>query len=324
MVDPVDVRPEPSVHSIDHFALNVPSISDAEHFFRAFGLDVTPAGTDGKELELRAGDGHRWARVLPSTRKSLAHLSFNCFEGDLDAIRRRALAAGAVQVVDAPAMDPNDFWCHDPDGNLIQVRVGPKTSPSSKIPSVVERSAADQRGSHTRSTSDTVRPRRLSHVMLFTPDVLRAVDFYRDAFGLRLSDKSIDIIAFTHAPHGSDHHLVAFAKSTARGWHHAAWDVQDVNQVGEGASQMAAAGYIRGWGTGRHVLGSNYFHYVEDPWGSFCEYSADIDFVSAGSDWPAGDFPPEDSLYLWGPAVPENFIHNTEAVEDVAGFIPEG
>jgi catechol 2,3-dioxygenase-like lactoylglutathione lyase family enzyme len=324
MVDPVGVRREPSVHSIDHFALNVPSICDAERFFRAFGLDVARAGADGRELELRATDGHRWARILPSTRKSLAYLSFNCFEGDLESIRVRSLAAGAVPVDSDPVLDPNGFWCHDPDGNLIQVKVGLKTSPSAKTPCVVEGSAANERGSHTRSMSKGVRPRRLSHVLLFTPDVLRAVDFYGNAFGLRLSDKSIDIIAFTHAPHGSDHHLVAFAKSTARGWHHAAWDVQDVNQVGEGASQMSAAGYTRGWGTGRHVLGSNYFHYVEDPWGSFCEYSADIDFVSAGSAWPAGDFPPEDSLYLWGPPIPENFIHNTEAVADVAGVIPEG
>ncbi|MFM0619758.1 VOC family protein [Paraburkholderia nemoris] len=324
MADLVAVRSGPSVHSIDHFALNVPSITDAERFFRAFGLDVTRVGASEQELELRAGDGHRWARVLPSSRKSLAYLSFNCFDGELEDIRRRSLAAGAVPVYDAPVADSNGFWCLDPDGNLIQVKVGPKTSPSSKTPCVVEGSPANERGSHTRSTSKTVRPRRLSHVLLFTLDVLRAVDFYSSAFGLRLSDKSIDIIAFTHAPHGSDHHLVAFAKSSARGWHHAAWDVQDVNQVGEGASQMAAAGYTRGWGTGRHVLGSNYFHYVEDPWGSFCEYSADIDFVSEGSAWSAGDFPPEDSLYLWGPAVPGNFIHNTEAEADVAGVLPEG
>ena len=27
------------------------------------------------------------------------------------------------------------------------------------------------------------------------------------------------------------------------------------------------------------VLGSNYFHYVRDPWGSFAEYSCDIDYI---------------------------------------------
>jgi catechol 2,3-dioxygenase-like lactoylglutathione lyase family enzyme len=305
-----DAFMEASVHSIDHFALNVPSIEDARRFYRSFGLRVEPAGSHGQELALYAADGHCWARVLPAAKKSLAYLSFNCFAADIDRIYARIVAAGASLV---PGEVEGGVWFHDPDGNLLQVKVGPKTSPSSKTQCVVSGSPADARGSHARSESKGVFPRRLSHVLLFTPDVLRAVDFYHAALGLRLSDKSQDIIAFTHAPHGSDHHLVAFAKSSARGWHHAAWDVDDVNMVGEGASQMAAAGYTSGWGTGRHVLGSNYFHYVEDPWGSFCEYSADIDFVSAGSQWPAGDFPPEDSLYLWGPQVPDNFVRNSEA-----------
>lgn len=309
MNDSITTLPQAAVHSIDHYALNVPSIDEAEHFFTAFGLEVARTGASENELELRAADGWRWARVLPAAKKSLAYLSFNSFERDLGALRAQVLAAGATLV----AGDGIGFWFHDPDGNLIQVKAGPKTSPSSKTTHAVSGTPADQRGNCTRSEMKRVTPNRLSHVLLFSPDVLRALAFYRDAIGLRLSDRSRDIIAFTHAPHGSDHHLVAFAKSGARGWHHAAWDVEDVNRVGEGAAQMAAAGYTAGWGTGRHVLGSNYFHYVEDPWGSFCEYSADIDFVSAGQAWPSGDFEPEDSLYMWGPAVPGNFIHNTEA-----------
>ncbi|MCY1453708.1 hypothetical protein D9M71_707180 [compost metagenome] len=108
---------------------------------------------------------------------------------------------------------------------------------------------------------------------------------------------------------------MAFCKSSAKGFHHAAWEVDNVDQVGNGAEQMAAAGFREGWGTGRHCLGSNYFHYVRDPWGSFCEYSAEMDFIDAGTEWPAGDFPPENSLYLWGPGVPDYFIVNTEAGE---------
>ncbi|WP_027214108.1 VOC family protein [Burkholderia sp. WSM2232] len=307
MAEPRPSPPHASVHSIDHFALNVPSIADAERFYTAFGLDV--ARGDAGELELRAADGRRWARILPAAGKSLAYLSFNCFDYDLDTLRAQTRAAGAGFV----AGDGIGFWFHDPDGNLIQVKAGPKTSPSSKTPHGIEGTPADRRGNCARSAVKQVRPNRLSHVLLFSPDVPRALDFYSAALGLRLSDRSLDIIAFTHAPHGSDHHLVAFAKSSARGWHHAAWDVDDVNRVGEGAAQMAAAGFAKGWGTGRHVLGSNYFHYVEDPWGSFCEYSADIDFISAGHTWAAGDFAPEDSLYLWGPPVPDNFIRNTEA-----------
>lgn len=59
------------------------------------------------------------------------------------------------------------------------------------------------------------------------------------------------------------------------------------------------------------MLGSNYFNYVQDP-GSFCEYSAGIDHVPAGLDWPAADHPAEDALFVWGPAVPTHFITNHE------------
>lgn len=305
--------PRAAVHSIDHFALNVPSLDDAHRFFDAFGLTVSRTGSQGGELEIRATDGHRWARVLAGDGKSMAYLCFNCYPDDLASLRQQTISAGATDVASVQGNADAGFWFRDPDGNLVQVQVGPKTSPDSKIVRTERGVPADIRGALTRNEVARVRPRRLSHVLLFTPDVLQAVAFYERALGLRLSDKSLDLIAFSHAPHGCDHHLVAFAKSSARGWHHSSWDVDSVDLVGEGAAQMAAAGYAKGWGTGRHVLGSNYFHYVEDPWGSFCEYSADIDFVSAGRDWPAGDFAPENSLYLWGPAVPENFTQNSEA-----------
>ena len=120
-------------------------------------------------------------------------------------------------------------------------------------------------------------------------------------------------IAFLHGAHASDHHLVAFAKSNAPGFHHCSWDVGSLHDVGLGAEQMRDRGYSRGWGVGRHVLGSNYFYYVRDPWGSYSEYSYDIDFIPADLDWPAADHPPEDSFYVWGPPVPEDFLTNFEA-----------
>lgn len=298
-----------AIHSIDHFALNVPSLDQAEHFFTHFGLQVERGGN---EIQLRAGDNHRWGRLIKSDHKSLAYLSFNCAAGELATIESQTRQAGGRFDLPSPLKTAEGFWFHDPDGNLIQVKEGQRTMPTSKAPFSVPVAGADARGSHPRSESKQVRPRRLSHVLLFTPDVLGAMDFYNRSIGLQLSDKSLDIIAFTHAPHGCDHHLVAFAKSSGKGWHHCSWDVATLNDVGEGASQMNAAGYKHGWGTGRHVLGSNYFHYVQDPWGSFSEYSADIDYISEGKPWPSGDFPPEDSLYLWGPDVPSDFIFNTE------------
>src|SRR5690348_17699301 len=52
-----------------------------------------------------------------------------------------------------------------------------------------------------------------------------------------------------------------------------------IDDIGLGAEFMRSHGYEKGWGVGRHVLGSNYFYYVQDPWGSWTEYSFGIDFV---------------------------------------------
>ncbi|WP_199016642.1 VOC family protein [Shimwellia pseudoproteus] len=210
------------------------------------------------------------------------------------------------------AGDGPGIWFRDPDGNLLNIKPGVKTIPDAPAVTAARAVQADQRGTVTRDAVPTIHPQRLSHILLFSADVPRAIRFYQQVLGLNLSDFSRDIIAFMHARHGCDHHLVAFAKSGGKGFHHAAWEVSTIDEVGNGATQMAAAGFKEGWGTGRHCLGSNYFHYVRDPWGSFCEYSAEIDFISAGYTWPTGDFPPENSLYLWGPDVPADFIHNTE------------
>ena len=151
----------------------------------------------------------------------------------------------------------------------------------------------------TREKAPPVRPRRLSHVLIFTRDVSESIKFYERTLGLRLSDRASDLVAFMHGIHGSDHHLLALVKSIAPGFHHCSWDVSSVNDIGLGAMRMHDKGWTKGWGQlGRHVLGSNYFHYVRDPWGSFAEYSCDIDYIPKEERWPSGDHKPEDFLPL--------------------------
>jgi len=300
-----------SVHSLDHFSLIVPDLKQAFHFFDSFGLRVEQQHDC---LGLYAADGHQWARVRAGSSKSLEYLSFNCDQAAFAPLSEQVKACNAT-ILDH---GENFIWFKDPDGNLLQIKVGLKTIPDPSSACMAAKptsiqGSAQVRSVGTRDQLPRIQPVRLSHVLNFTPDVDRSIEFYSAALGLKLSDKSEDIIAFMHAPFGCDHHLIAFAKSTAKGWHHCAWEVPSVDDVGIGAFQMAQAGYTDGWGTGRHSLGSNYFHYVRDPWGSFCEYSAEMDFIAEGVTWPSGDFAPENSLYLWGPDVPDYFIFNTEA-----------
>jgi catechol 2,3-dioxygenase-like lactoylglutathione lyase family enzyme len=152
----------------------------------------------------------------------------------------------------------------------------------------------------------------LSHFAIYTTDVLAATAWYEANLGLRLSDGSGPVVAFLHGPHGSDHHLLALVGSTHRGMHHSSWDVGSFQEVGLGSAQMFRAGYKEGWGVGRHVLGGNYFYYARDPWGSYAEFSADIDYIPADCEWPSAQHAPEDSFYLWGPDVPPELVSNLE------------
>ena len=107
--------------------------------------------------------------------------------------------------------------------------------------------------------------------------------------------------------------MVAFAKSNALGVHLLSWQVGNVNEIGVGAQHLLGAGHSKGRGLGRHILGSNHFHYVREPWGSYSEHSSGVDYVPVEVDWPAADNDPEDSFCVWGPNPPEDFMHNYEA-----------
>lgn len=301
----------PAVHSVNRFVFTVPDLDDAERFYKAFGLDVRKSGP---RLDLHTyGHPHRWGSVQANGEpKKFAYMSYGVFADDLEAFRRR-IEELRLECSPHPLSDSAGVWLRDPDGVATELVVAPKVSPSkSRAEPILRRSASGPRAAPSRSGVAPIRPHHLSHVLRFTPDVPRMVAFCTDMLGLRLSDKSQDVIAFLRSAHGSDHHLVAFAKSEAPGLHHTSWDVGSLDDIGCGAEQMRAHGYTKGWGVGRHVLGSNYFHYVQDPWGSFAEYSFGIDFIPADRDWQPGDHPAEDSLYVWGPPPPDDFIKNYE------------
>ncbi|HVO88299.1 MAG TPA: VOC family protein [Casimicrobiaceae bacterium] len=300
------------VHSINHFVIGVPKLDEAERFYTAFGLDVR---RNGERLQLRTfGHPHCWGTVIADgAPKHLHYVSYGIYPEDVEAFTQR-IARSDLGCKPHPSSDGSGLWLKDVDNVRIQLVVAPKVMPDVKSVANVAAPCPPGKGAApARSRVAPVRPRRLSHILRFTPDVARMVAFCRDVLGMRLSDGSADIIAFMHGAHGSDHHLVAFAKSDRPGLHHTSWDVGSLDEVGCGAEQMRAQGFADGWGVGRHVIGSNYFYYVRDPWKSWAEYSFDIDYIPAEVDWSPADHPIEDSVYVWGPPMHPEFITNFEA-----------
>jgi catechol 2,3-dioxygenase-like lactoylglutathione lyase family enzyme len=304
-----------TVNSLLGYTLSVPDIEAGKRFYEDFGLvsqgrgdrlDFTVANGDSQPLTLVEGNGRR-----------LHHVTFAISPGDVTPLKQRLESRG-VTLIDPPNTESGAlFALRDPDQNLIVVKLGEKPDYLGRRRALATTAGAGfQRAGNLRGCpprDGAVQPWRLGHVLFFSPDVSRQVTFYTETMGMKLSDRSGDIIAFIRPPGGSDHHVIAFAKSDRPGFHHASYEVGSMDQVGYGAASLLRKGYRNGWGFGRHVLGSNFFHYIRDPWGSLAEYFFDIDYIADDAQWKAGDWPAEDSLFLWGPDVPPDFVKNFDA-----------
>ncbi|MHB8574992.1 MAG: VOC family protein [Dehalococcoidia bacterium] len=104
----------------------------------------------------------------------------------------------------------------------------------------------------TTSTTPAVKVRRLQHVVLQVSDVERSVRFYEQALGLELHRTRPNGNAFMRIPGGgNDHDLALFPKpgigaasADTAGLIHAAWEVDDINELARAKERLAAMGAL--------------------------------------------------------------------------------
>jgi catechol 2,3-dioxygenase-like lactoylglutathione lyase family enzyme len=295
--------------------LEVPDLDAGIKFYTDAGLEVTRAP---EQAVFRCTDQDRDCLTLlqGSGHKRLHHIRLRA-EALSDMVAK-AVAGGGQIVLPPDRCEDNGLWVRDPHGMLINLSEQSPDPPLSRVPSFeinapgrmsrLRRSAILPRSSYR-----SVRPRRLGHVLVFTPDVLRSVAFMTEALGMGLADRAQDVVAFCCATRDSEHHVVAFAKSPGIGFHHASFQVNDPDEVGRAGRALVEKTGRGDWGFGRHTIGSNFFHYIQDPWGSWFEYYSDMDFIDDYALWSPTNYDLDDSLASWGPAVPHDFVHNYEA-----------
>lgn len=298
------------VHSINHFALLSKDVDAMAAFIGTMGLRADPE-TGGIAVRGSESD-HVWAKILPGPGKRLHFISFGCFESDLEQIRKQVVDAGAELIAPPQGGDAQGFWFSDPDGIPIQVKIAPKLQPDTKRVTDSLDTPAGEAAAPMRSLAPHTGATRLSHLALFVSDFNRSLEFYKATLGLWLADRSGDIIAFTYGRHGCDHHLIAMVQGPGPGLHHCSWEVTSPEHLGLIGEQARKAGHTNQWGIGRHVLGSNWFNYIQAPDGGWWESSFNIDYIPADVSWPAADHDAEDSFYLWGPELAPGFLDYTE------------
>ena len=300
------------------FTLEVPSLDEGVKFYTDAGL---VADLQGDVARLRCPGQDRDSILLLGgfPRKRLHHISLRA--DGLDEIAARTCEHGGKVVAAPEGFEDNGLWVEDPHGMLIhlsersadpELEAGEPFQINAPGSTVRKRRSAILPG----ASYPPVKPLRLGHVLVFTPDVLASVAFVTEALGMGLADRAQDVIAFCCARKDSDHHVVAFAKSPGVGFHHGSFMVSDPDEVGRGGRALLAKAKLGDWGFGRHTIGSNFFHYIQDPWGSWFEYYSDMDHIDDYALWTPTNYTMDDSLANWGPAVPHDFVHNYETDDE--------
>jgi catechol 2,3-dioxygenase-like lactoylglutathione lyase family enzyme len=153
--------------------------------------------------------------------------------------------------------------------------------------------AAPQRPPNVVAANEdaVIRPRTLSHVVYFVPDVAKAEAFYVRRLGFRCTDRFLGVGPFLR-PRGSlDHHCLFLIQTPAfmKGCEHFTFHVGGPTELMQAGTRFADRGYQSFWGPGRHKFGSNWFWYFNSPLSCHVEYDADMDLHD--DSWTAREVP---------------------------------
>ena len=249
------------ITGLHHYALAVPGLDIADDFLRGFGLET--AAEDGGLVARCPGRDQAQVRMVEAPAKKLHHMAFTA--SALDPLRERLERAGVAETEPPEGGTDEGVWFRDPEGTPIQLVETPQAKPRDVAEVLFNVGAVHHRfDTPAWQEAEDVLPRRLGHTLLFTGRHEQQVQFWTDVMGLAVSDRITGKVTFMNVGAG-DHHVFGFITSTHPGFHHASYEVPSIDAIGAGANRMHAAGYSRGWGLGRHTIGSNFFHHTADP-----------------------------------------------------------
>jgi len=152
---------------------------------------------------------------------------------------------------------------------------------------------------------------RLGHLVLQTVDFAAMTAWYLRVLGLiptdvqYLADGSPNL-AFCRLNLGdtpADHHTLVIVGAIEERYEHSAYEVIDLDALGQGYQVLRAQGYRHVWGIGRHLLGSQLFDYWRDPDGFELEHYTDGDLFTADAETTYSPFD-MGSLWAWGDDIP--------------------
>ncbi|MBV7380626.1 VOC family protein [Maritimibacter dapengensis] len=129
------------------------------------------------------------------------------------------------------------------------------------------------------------KPRTLSHIVYFTPDMTKHEAFYVERLKFVVTDRFTNVGPFLRPQACKDHHTLFMLATPPymQGLEHLAFHMQGPTDLMLAGSRLVQKGYESFWGPGRHKFGSNWFWYFNCPLMTHFEYDADMDIHD--DDW---------------------------------------
>ncbi|MGW4486446.1 VOC family protein [Amycolatopsis sp. NPDC004368] len=301
------------LHRLTSITLGVPNVAETAGYYEDFGL--TRVG-EKAENRFATVDGGEQLKITHSRLRRLVELGVGVDDpDDLDRIEANLAKLDVVG-----ERDETSLRVLDPNSNAqVVLEIAPHLgqAPVAQVPynGPGRISRPDTRAPGVERTNK-VRPKKLGHVVIGSKDQDASQRFFTEGLGFKASDHVPSLASFLRC--STDHHNLLIQKAPVDFLHHTAWEVDDVDEVGRGATEMLEGNPERHvWGLGRHHIGSNFFWYLKDPAGNFSEYYSDLDCVVDDALWKPAVVEGSRGIYNWGPPLPPSFI----TPEDLAALM---
>ncbi|MFE4756777.1 VOC family protein [Streptomyces mirabilis] len=299
-----------ALHGLSSVTVGVPNLAETRDYYTDFGL------APGEDGWLSTRDGGRQLRLVQAPTRRLVELVVRAEHfDDLGVISDRLTRLG-VRV----SLEADHLTAYEPvAGFRVTVRVAEplrQESSPAPVPNGPGRIARATERAPGVLRADPVRPRKLGHVVIGSVDQPATQRFFTKGLGFKLSDEIAGRAAFLRC--STDHHNVLVMSGPVNFLHHSSWQVDDLDEVGRGATGMLDGHPERHvWGLGRHHAGSNFFWYLKDPAGNFSEYYSDMDCIVDDQLWTPEAVEGAKGLFSWGPPPPPSFLEP----EDLAALM---
>jgi catechol 2,3-dioxygenase-like lactoylglutathione lyase family enzyme len=312
--------PNPVIRVVDIAWLEFekPDLTRSEAFARAFGFQ--PAQHGPEEIQLRGT--HAGAPCVIVRRGQRTRFTCAAFRaGDEADVLRLADRFGTSARPLPETLGGLSVDLIDPSGMPVRVVAGMQELP--ELPG--QRSHTFNFGDDAQRINTSQRParvparvQRLGHLVVQTTKYLETLNWYLDNLGMVVSDflffpgqrERGPTMSFIRCDRGSmaaDHHTLAVALGPANRYVHSAYQVSDLDALAAGGEYLQERGYLRSWGIGRHIQGSQIFDYWRDPDGFLVEHFADGDRFDNTIEPGWAPFTAS-GLAQWGPPATKDFL----------------